>query len=244
MFDHLWPHPLWHTIMSKIDVTLENPYSEVSIPRAKLRSSNDIATVIANPMALSSDGGNPYGVSSSAPPPYVVKEAGGGEEEEEGRSRACCYRCRRRKWCYRGRRTVIGSDILISWSLWVSVSFLWLRKQQRKQGSNQVKRWNKNTQRKKNSNQGRKEGRKEGGRGKERVVDVEEVVSWIPLLLLACPASSASSASDWLILVFWPTPNHQRQRRLAGCFLGGGHFVSRMSSKWKTTKCVNFLFDL
>lgn len=83
--------------MSKIDVTLENPYSEVSIPRAKLRSSNDVATVIANPMALSNDGGNPYAMSSSAPPPpYVVKEAGGGEEEE-GRSRVCCYRCRRRK---------------------------------------------------------------------------------------------------------------------------------------------------
>lgn len=83
---------------SNINVSLENPYGEVTIPRAKLRPSDDVATVIANPMALSSNDGNPYGVSSSAPPPpYVVKEAGGGEEEEEGRSRACCYSCRRRK---------------------------------------------------------------------------------------------------------------------------------------------------
>lgn len=82
--------------MSKINVSLENPYGEVTIPRAKIHSSDDVATVIANPMAVSSDGGNPYGVSSSAsPPPYVVKEVGGGEEE--GRSRGCCYRCRRKK---------------------------------------------------------------------------------------------------------------------------------------------------
>ncbi|XP_035533263.1 uncharacterized protein si:ch211-202f5.3 [Morone saxatilis] len=81
---------------SNINISLENPYGDVTIPRAKLRPSDDIATVIANPMALSSNDENPYGVSSSAPPPpYVVKEAGG--EEEEGRSRVCCYRCRRRK---------------------------------------------------------------------------------------------------------------------------------------------------
>lgn len=80
--------------MSNINVSLENPYGEVHIPRAKIRPSDD-ATVIANPMALSTHDGNPYGVSSSAPPPpYVVKEAG---EEEGGRCPACCYRCRRRK---------------------------------------------------------------------------------------------------------------------------------------------------
>lgn len=82
---------------SNFNVSLENPYGEVHIPRAKLRPSDDGATVIANPMALSNNEGNPYGVSSSAPPPpYVVKEDGGGEEED-GKSRACCYRCRRRK---------------------------------------------------------------------------------------------------------------------------------------------------
>lgn len=83
--------------MSTIKVSLDNPYGEVTIPRAKLRPSDDV-TVIANPVALSSNDGNLYGMSSSAPPPpYVVKEAGGGEDEEEGRCRACCYRCRRRK---------------------------------------------------------------------------------------------------------------------------------------------------
>lgn len=82
--------------MSNINVSIENPYGEVVIPRAKIRSSDDISTVITNPLALSNDAGNPYGVSNSDPPPYVVKDAGGGEEEE-GRSRGCCYRCRRKK---------------------------------------------------------------------------------------------------------------------------------------------------
>lgn len=82
--------------MSNINVSLENPYGEVTIPRAKIRSSEDINMVIANPMALNGEGETKNGVSSSAPPPpYVVKEAEG--EEEEGRSRACCYRCRRKK---------------------------------------------------------------------------------------------------------------------------------------------------
>lgn len=83
--------------MSKINVSLENPYGEVTIPRAKIHSSDDVATVIVNQMALNSEGGNPYGVSNAAsPPPYVVKEVGAGEEEE-ARSRGCCYRCRRKK---------------------------------------------------------------------------------------------------------------------------------------------------
>lgn len=82
--------------MSSINVSIDNPYGEVVIPRAKIRSPDDVSTVITNPVALSNDAGNPYGVSNSEPPPYVVKEAGGGEEEE-GRSRGCCYRCRRKK---------------------------------------------------------------------------------------------------------------------------------------------------
>lgn len=75
--------------MSRINVSPENPYGEVTIPRAKIRSPDDNATVIVNPMTMSSNEGNP--------PPYVVKEAGV-EEEEEARSRTCCYRCRRKKW--------------------------------------------------------------------------------------------------------------------------------------------------
>uniref|UniRef100_A0A3Q2NNR9 Uncharacterized protein n=1 Tax=Fundulus heteroclitus TaxID=8078 RepID=A0A3Q2NNR9_FUNHE len=77
---------------SNINISLENPYGQVTIPRAKLRQPDD-ATVIANPMALNSE--NPYSQKGSDPPPYTVKEDGG--EEEEGRCRACCYRCRRRK---------------------------------------------------------------------------------------------------------------------------------------------------
>uniref|UniRef100_A0A3B4VJ87 Uncharacterized protein n=1 Tax=Seriola dumerili TaxID=41447 RepID=A0A3B4VJ87_SERDU len=83
---------------SNINVSLDNPYGQVTIPRAKLHHPDDTATVIANPVALSGNDGNPYGVSSSAPPPpYMVKEDGGGEEEGGGKCRACCYRCRRRK---------------------------------------------------------------------------------------------------------------------------------------------------
>uniref|UniRef100_A0A669EX89 Uncharacterized protein n=1 Tax=Oreochromis niloticus TaxID=8128 RepID=A0A669EX89_ORENI len=61
---------------SNINVSLENPYGQVAIPRAKLHSSSD-STVIANPMVITSNE-NPYQVSSSAPPPYTVKEDGGG----------------------------------------------------------------------------------------------------------------------------------------------------------------------
>ncbi|KAK2818483.1 hypothetical protein Q5P01_024044 [Channa striata] len=81
---------------SNINVSLENPYGQVTIPRAKLHSYNDVSTVIANPMVLNE--GNPYATSGSAPPPpYIVKEDGGGVDEEGGRCRACCYRCRKRK---------------------------------------------------------------------------------------------------------------------------------------------------
>uniref|UniRef100_A0A3Q2ZSX0 Uncharacterized protein n=1 Tax=Kryptolebias marmoratus TaxID=37003 RepID=A0A3Q2ZSX0_KRYMA len=79
---------------SNINISLENPYGQVTIPRAKLRSSDDTATVIANQMALNSE--NPYADKSSAPPPYTIKDDDGGEEES-GRCRACCYRCRRKK---------------------------------------------------------------------------------------------------------------------------------------------------
>uniref|UniRef100_A0A3Q3JVU8 Uncharacterized protein n=1 Tax=Monopterus albus TaxID=43700 RepID=A0A3Q3JVU8_MONAL len=82
---------------SNIKVSLDNPYGQVTIPRAKLHSDDGVAMVIANPVALSSNDGNPYSTSSSAPPPYMVKEDGGGGEDEGGRCRACCYRCRRRK---------------------------------------------------------------------------------------------------------------------------------------------------
>jgi hypothetical protein len=78
--------------MSGISVSLDNPYGDVTIPRAKLRG--DQSLVIGNPVAL----GNPYakteGGEAQAPPPYNVKLA---EPEEEMRCRACCYRCRRRK---------------------------------------------------------------------------------------------------------------------------------------------------
>lgn len=109
---------LWRVSMSSnINVSLENPYGQVTIPRAKLHSSSD-STVIANPMVITSNE-NPYQVSSSAPPPYTVKEDGGGNDEG-GSCRACCYRCRRKKWhhrcrawCHNSRRLVTGSDLFI-----------------------------------------------------------------------------------------------------------------------------------
>lgn len=109
---------LWRVSMSSnINVSLENPYGQVTIPRAKLHSSSD-STVIANPMVITSNE-NPYQVSSSAPPPYTVKEDGGGDDEG-GSCRACCYRCRRKKWhhrcrawCHNSRRIVTGSDLFI-----------------------------------------------------------------------------------------------------------------------------------
>ncbi|KAJ7988542.1 hypothetical protein DPEC_G00324650 [Dallia pectoralis] len=106
-----------------MNVSLENPYGDVNIPRAKLRSSGD-STVIINPMALDSNYSNqnfslnPYGAfqpggksqgpsvdtrdgvgHSEATPAhksqtsYTVKED---TEEEVGRCRACCLRCRRK----------------------------------------------------------------------------------------------------------------------------------------------------
>ncbi|KAJ0015642.1 hypothetical protein NQD34_009262 [Periophthalmus magnuspinnatus] len=74
--------------MSKINVSLDNPYGHVTIPRAKLQSDADGSTVIANPAVIHSNGNsNPY-----ASPAPEVREV----EPEEPRCRACCYRCRRK----------------------------------------------------------------------------------------------------------------------------------------------------
>uniref|UniRef100_A0A3Q3D2A7 Uncharacterized protein n=1 Tax=Hippocampus comes TaxID=109280 RepID=A0A3Q3D2A7_HIPCM len=75
---------------SNIRVSLDNPYGQVTIPRAHLRTSTDGATVIANPAVVNGNDHNPY----VSPPPYLVKEV---EEEGSGGRCACCYRCRRRK---------------------------------------------------------------------------------------------------------------------------------------------------
>ncbi|XP_077353565.1 uncharacterized protein LOC144002311 [Festucalex cinctus] len=78
---------------SNIRVSLDNPYGQVSIPRAHLRTAADGgATVIANPAALNGNHLEPY--VAPPPPPYLVKEA---EEEGGGGRCACCYRCRGRK---------------------------------------------------------------------------------------------------------------------------------------------------
>ncbi|KAG7314840.1 hypothetical protein KOW79_022143 [Hemibagrus wyckioides] len=100
-----------------MNLSLDNPYGDVSIPRAKLRSYDDSSTVIINPMALESSyngnaSQNPYGsfkVSGGDAPSgvpvygqskgtnlnsnYTVKE----DEEQVSRCYACCCRCRRRK---------------------------------------------------------------------------------------------------------------------------------------------------
>uniref|UniRef100_A0A3P9LCL3 Uncharacterized protein n=1 Tax=Oryzias latipes TaxID=8090 RepID=A0A3P9LCL3_ORYLA len=78
---------------SNINVSLDNPYGQVTIPRAKLRPSDGGSTVIANPTALCSNDTS-YTISSSAhKESYMVKEDEGVEEEKRG----CCYRCRRKK---------------------------------------------------------------------------------------------------------------------------------------------------
>lgn len=100
-----------------MDLQLDNPYGDVSIPRAKLRSYEDSSTVIINPMALESSykgsaSQNPYGsvkvqngngpsdvpVYGQSKPTnnkgtYTVKE----EEEQVSRCYACCCCCRRKK---------------------------------------------------------------------------------------------------------------------------------------------------
>ncbi|KAI7813495.1 hypothetical protein IRJ41_018573 [Triplophysa rosa] len=105
-----------------MNISLENPYGDVAIPRAKLRG--DSSTIIMNPMALESSynrtsATNPYGSfktpgennpsnvpvygeaknGSQNPPPYstqtgyTVKD----DTEQVGRCYACCCRCRRKK---------------------------------------------------------------------------------------------------------------------------------------------------
>ncbi|KAK3509416.1 hypothetical protein QTP70_034167 [Hemibagrus guttatus] len=100
-----------------MNLSLNNPYGDVSIPRAKLRSYDDSSTVIINPMALESSyngnaSQNPYGsfkvTGGDAPSgvpvygqakgtnlnsTYTIKE----DEEQVSRCYACCCRCRRRK---------------------------------------------------------------------------------------------------------------------------------------------------
>lgn len=71
--------------MSNINVSLDNPYGHVTIPRAKLQSNADGSTVIANPAVVNGNN-NPY--ASTAP---EVREV----EPQETRCRACCYRCRK-----------------------------------------------------------------------------------------------------------------------------------------------------
>ncbi|XP_062410952.1 uncharacterized protein si:ch211-202f5.3 [Sardina pilchardus] len=92
-----------------MNISLENPYGSVTIPRAHLRASDENSTVIINPMALEhNNGANPYDGApvygtevkngTQNPPPYggdasyTVKE----DEEQVGRCNACCYRCRRK----------------------------------------------------------------------------------------------------------------------------------------------------
>ncbi len=103
-----------------MNISLENPYGDVTIPRAKLYNA-DSSTIIMNPMALESTYNNrksslnPYSSfktpgennsssvpvygearngSQNPPPAYTVRES----DEQVGRCHACCYRCRRRKW--------------------------------------------------------------------------------------------------------------------------------------------------
>lgn len=103
-----------------MNISLENPYGDVTIPRAKLHNA-DSSTIIMNPMALESTYNNrksalnpyssfktpgennnssvpvygePRNGSQNPPPAYTVRES----DEQVGRCHACCYRCRRRKW--------------------------------------------------------------------------------------------------------------------------------------------------
>ncbi|XP_050965185.1 uncharacterized protein si:ch211-202f5.3 [Labeo rohita] len=102
-----------------MNISLENPYGDVTIPRAKLRDQADSSTIIMNPMALESSynnrnsGLNPYSSfktpgenntpsvpvygearnGQNPPPAYTVRDS----DEQVGRCYACCCRCRRRK---------------------------------------------------------------------------------------------------------------------------------------------------
>ncbi|KAL7834787.1 hypothetical protein SRHO_G00290340 [Serrasalmus rhombeus] len=106
-----------------MNLSLDNPYGNVTIPRAKLREYGDSSMVIINPMTLESSyngssAQNPYGSfkpqgeESSAgvpvygevrdnnqrPPPYNSQGTYTVKEDEEqvGRCYSCCCRCRRK----------------------------------------------------------------------------------------------------------------------------------------------------
>jgi len=96
-----------------MNISLENPYGSVTIPRAQLRTGDDNSTVIINPMALEhGTSANPYdaygseGKNGQNPPPYGGAANGTGDregsyivkddEEQVGRCYACCRRCRRK----------------------------------------------------------------------------------------------------------------------------------------------------
>uniref|UniRef100_A0A8C1HYP0 Si:ch211-202f5.3 n=2 Tax=Cyprinus carpio TaxID=7962 RepID=A0A8C1HYP0_CYPCA len=103
-----------------MNISIENPYGDVTIPRAKLRDQPDSSTIIMNPMALEStynnrnSAFNPYNSfktpgenntssvpvygearngSQNPPPAYTVRES----DEQVGRCYACCCRCRCRR---------------------------------------------------------------------------------------------------------------------------------------------------
>ncbi|KAG9281833.1 hypothetical protein AMEX_G405 [Astyanax mexicanus] len=107
-----------------MNLSLDNPYGNVTIPRAKLRPYGDNSTVILNPMTLESayngtSSQNPYGSfkpqggeqnssgvpvygearDGNQPPPYNSQGTYTVKEDDEqvGRCYACCSRCRRKK---------------------------------------------------------------------------------------------------------------------------------------------------
>lgn len=107
-----------------MNLCLDNPYGDVTIPRAKLRSPEDSSTVFANPLALDSanygaqsnrnSALNPYGNfrpsgedpsgtglqsqdrSAQNASPYQGNYTVKEEEEEVGRCYSCCRRCRKK----------------------------------------------------------------------------------------------------------------------------------------------------
>ncbi|KAA0716447.1 hypothetical protein E1301_Tti009394 [Triplophysa tibetana] len=105
-----------------MNISLENPYGDVAIPRAKLQG--DSSTIIMNPMALESSynrssATNPYSSfktpgennasnvpvygevknRSQNPHPYTIQTGYTVKDDTEqvGRCYACCCRCRMKK---------------------------------------------------------------------------------------------------------------------------------------------------
>lgn len=101
--------------MSNLNLSLDNPYGSVTIPRAKLSSVEDGSVVIANPAAVYSAAGpsalNPYGnfqprgeqgpqdPSGRTPMPYEGTASTYTIKETEEKD-SCCYSC----WCFCCRR--------------------------------------------------------------------------------------------------------------------------------------------